>query len=171
MKSIKLFIGILIGIVITASIGVTATVLYNSSEIGFTPANSNWEVNNIQSAINDLYQSKGGLDDNSNVYSSDAKAIGKWINNKTIYQKTYTWTIENETDYDVSELGIDELVNISGKITHANGNQANVPYGAGGGDFVHLYLKSDKTNIHCLIGGSWNSGATAIVTLQYTIND
>jgi hypothetical protein len=57
-NNIKLFIGILIGLVFGVSAAVGATALYNSSEVGFTPTDSNWNVNNVEDAINDLYSDK-----------------------------------------------------------------------------------------------------------------
>lgn len=55
----------ILGVIITASIvGVSATILYSASEIGFTPTNPNWNVDNLESAINDLYNNQ-----NNNVSS------------------------------------------------------------------------------------------------------
>ena len=58
-KNIKLFIGILIGLIFGIGATVTASVIYNSSEIGFTPSDTNWKVNNLQDAVNDLYSGVG----------------------------------------------------------------------------------------------------------------
>ena len=51
----KYIIGFIAGALFCTTIGVTASVLYNSSEVGFTPSDSNWNVNTVQDAINDLY--------------------------------------------------------------------------------------------------------------------
>ena len=56
----KYIIGFLVGAIVFGSIGVTATVLYNSSEIGFTPSDSSWNVNNVEDAINSLYNTPKG---------------------------------------------------------------------------------------------------------------
>ena len=49
----------ILGVLCTITIGVGATAIYNASEIGFTPSDSNWKVNNMQDAINDLYNNSG----------------------------------------------------------------------------------------------------------------
>ena len=49
---------LILGMIITTTIGVTASVLYNASEIGFTPSDPNWKVNNLNDAIHDLYKGK-----------------------------------------------------------------------------------------------------------------
>ena len=55
----RLFFFIL-GIVLTASVvGVSASILYQADEIGFTPDDPNWNVNNLESALNDLYENGG----------------------------------------------------------------------------------------------------------------
>ena len=55
----KIFKSRIFWIIITAIVCTTtavgATVLYNSSEIGFTPTDPNWHVNNLEDAINDLH--------------------------------------------------------------------------------------------------------------------
>ena len=43
------------GLILATTVSVGATALYSSSEIGFTPTNSEWHVNNIEDALNDLY--------------------------------------------------------------------------------------------------------------------
>ena len=92
-KKTTLIIGILIGLITATTIGVTASVIYNSSEIGFTPTDPNWKVNNLESALNDLYAkgsfnleyvgvAKGGKNltaSDSNVTLSKQLASGKYL--------------------------------------------------------------------------------------------
>ena len=47
-----------LGLLVATTVSVGATALYSSSEIGFTPTDSNWHVNNLEDAINDLYDNK-----------------------------------------------------------------------------------------------------------------
>ena len=56
MKKYKqLIIGFILGGILFGSIGiVSATILYQADEVGFTPDDDNWQVNNIEDAINDL---------------------------------------------------------------------------------------------------------------------
>ena len=54
----KYLCGVLTGTLLTLIIGVFAVQLYNAKEIEFLPSNSNWNVFNIEDAINDLYVKK-----------------------------------------------------------------------------------------------------------------
>ena len=53
----RIFLVIITAIICT-SIGVSATILYQADEIGFTPDDPNWNVNNLEDALNDLYENK-----------------------------------------------------------------------------------------------------------------
>ena len=50
----KIIIGIAIGIILTGTT-VYATYKYQAGEVGYTPSNSNFKVDNVESAINELY--------------------------------------------------------------------------------------------------------------------
>jgi len=52
MKKVLIF---LTGIIVGISSAVFATYKINSSDVGFTPTNESWKVDNVGSAINDLY--------------------------------------------------------------------------------------------------------------------
>lgn len=51
----KMIFGIIIGILATSVVGVTALVIYNANEIKYNPSDSNWNVDNVKSALDDLY--------------------------------------------------------------------------------------------------------------------
>ena len=61
-KKIKANFKIIIAIVITAIICISTTVYasykYFAKDIGFTPKNENWQVDNLEDAVNDLYEIK-----------------------------------------------------------------------------------------------------------------
>lgn len=46
---------IIITIILTAGTTVFATIVYNANQIGYTPSDSTWNVNNVDTALNDLY--------------------------------------------------------------------------------------------------------------------
>ena len=53
----KYIIGFLIGLFVCGIIGVSAaTYLYHSDEVSYTPSNNDWKVNNVNDALNDLYE-------------------------------------------------------------------------------------------------------------------
>ena len=54
-----ILIGIIIGIVLTGT-SVYAAYKYQASEVGYTPSNSNFKVDSVEQAINELYDSMSG---------------------------------------------------------------------------------------------------------------
>lgn len=107
MKSnIKLIIGIMIGCIISGGIGAAAYSLL-SKDIQFTPDNPNWQAGNVEDALNSLYISRA-----NNEYSTEEKVVGKWIDGKPIYQKTFilTSTTNNMENVDASSLNVDQFI-------------------------------------------------------------
>ena len=74
----KYIVGIIIGILISSSAVCAANYLYKADEVSYTPSNTNWEVDNVDSAIKELYNKIN--DANSALLSlkntNIAKAIG-----------------------------------------------------------------------------------------------
>ena len=56
-NNIKLIIGIVIGILLSGITVYAAT--YISKDITFSPSDENWNVNNVEDALNELYQNNG----------------------------------------------------------------------------------------------------------------
>ena len=51
----KFILGIIVGLLISGTIVFAANYLYKADEVSYTPSNTNWEVDNVDSAINELY--------------------------------------------------------------------------------------------------------------------
>ena len=49
------FLGFILGIIVMSGIGVSATVLYQSNLVSYTPTDTNWNVDNVKDAIDELY--------------------------------------------------------------------------------------------------------------------
>ena len=49
----KFALGIVVGLFLSGS--VLASYLYKADEVSYTPKDNNWDVNNVEGAINDLY--------------------------------------------------------------------------------------------------------------------
>ena len=81
IKDISIFV---MGIITATSIGVAAYTI-SAKEIGYSPKDSSWKVNNVADAIESLKTLKGG----SNNYSLDEQVVGTWIDGKPLYQKTW----------------------------------------------------------------------------------
>ena len=50
----KFILGFIIGGIVLGTIGSVVAYNYNAKDIGYTPSDSNWNVNNVSDAINDL---------------------------------------------------------------------------------------------------------------------
>mgnify|MGYP000515321545 FL=1 len=58
MKKIKLIFLVILICLIFSSISIYAAIKINSKDIGFTPKNSEWQVDNVEEALNELYSNK-----------------------------------------------------------------------------------------------------------------
>lgn len=106
-KKIRINFKIIIAVIITAIICVSTTVYasynYFAKDIGFTPKNENWQVDNLEDAINDLYENKennlvcnsyhtGGF-----ISSDEGNFYSKEIEIPTNVKKAYLNTIISTT--------------------------------------------------------------------------
>ena len=170
MKSnTKLIIGVIIGCMISSGVGVAAYSIA-SSDIKFTSDNPNWKAGNVKEAINDIYASRIPTN-----YSKTETVVGKWIDNKPLYQKTividdldrnwdpvYTWT----------SFGIQNVETIL-KV-----NSGYAHYQASGSDFWYSEINKAGSDYFTIlvgpggarIGTNYNVSAIkeVIFTVQYT---
>lgn len=104
---------------------------------------------------------------------------GTWIDGKPIYRKVIVGTMQKESGLfafaDVSDLGIDRLIDLYGNLVENNNNSHitlqtsyNLLNGISGA--VNMYYASQKEKIMCpfLNNGGLYSGSTAYVILEYT---
>ena len=87
-ENLKMFVAI----IITAVVATTTTIFAYSlvaDEVGFTPHDSNWNVQDVDAALNNLNLRTNQLDTN---FSTEEQVVGRWIDNKTIYQRTFVCT-------------------------------------------------------------------------------
>lgn len=114
----KYILGILTGILITCGIGVTASVIYNSSEVGFTPTNTEWKVNNLQDAINDLYLNKTDFDSSNISFETYKGNRGNVTLSKSVDKGKYLAVVSfvegsiNSKAYDIDSE--DEMGTVTG---------------------------------------------------------
>ena len=155
--NLKLVITALVSIIVSSSITAFAAIKFQANEIGYN-------TTTVADALDGMYKINSFQTD----YSTEEKVVGKWMNGKPIYQKSFSFTLSSGATIDVTNLNIDELVNITGKATHTNGNQITIPYAAATNDYVQLYLASNHNYINCALSGSWNSNIPSYVTIQYT---
>ena len=72
MKKTKLIFIIISICLVFSSISIYAAIKINSKDIGFTPKNSDWKVENVEEALNELYSNK--TKENSN-FVKDALVV------------------------------------------------------------------------------------------------
>ncbi|WP_313347475.1 hypothetical protein [Lacrimispora sp.] len=118
--------------------------------------------------------------DSKDVYSYDEVEIGTWVDGKPIYRKVITGKLADKSGdalvfANVSDLGIDELINLHGKLSDKNSlNQIAFPvsFNQVGGVYyaVNMYYGVETGNIfyHLLNSYGAYSGSTAYAILEYT---
>lgn len=100
-------------------------------------------------------------------YSTEEQDTGlKWIDNKPIYQKTFSIpTTSNPTTYSVSSLNIDKCISIEGFMMGSGG--VNIPGG-------YWYSNTNYVSIYYYTGDIYidaptqNGNTPCIVTIRYT---
>lgn len=67
--------------------GITGVASYTlvAGDTSYTPKDVNWNVENVEAAVDDLHLRTKELTAN---YSTDETLVGRWIDGKKIYQKT-----------------------------------------------------------------------------------
>lgn len=87
----NIIIGFVIGIIVMSGVGVVAATMYYSNQISYTPTDTSWNVDNVETALNELY------DEINNKVSVIYLGTGTSFNIKTLLPDIdYTkLTIEN----------------------------------------------------------------------------
>lgn len=122
--------------------------------------------------------------DKANLYSTDEKIVGRWIDGKPLYQKTLSGVIPNGINIDqdleisTSDLDIEQCINISHCHDGSGGNSAIMVGSAGymyptptaslmvwfnGGNDSKIIVRRKENSATGLGGGS-----TIYVTIEYT---
>ena len=159
-----IFIFLIVGTIFGSIAGVTAYTI-SAKEIGYSPKDSSWKVNNVADAIESLKTLKGG----STNYSLDEQVVGTWIDGKPIYQKTYnkSGVPQGRTTFEANFLNnnkVDRIVNIYAVQTSEN--VYNSSYSESNGNTS--YANVDSPNGLTFIMGSTSATWTVSITVQYT---
>ena len=107
-------------------------------------------------------------------YSTEEQVIGKWIDGKPLYQKTYK--MDNQAisngmhDFiDLTSLNIDEFVNLFGVMSTSDHQQVClIPACSSAGDTGFRYEKSSKILKSEVSGTNSWSASNVRLTIQYT---
>ena len=102
-------------------------------------------------------------------YTTTEQDTGKkWIDGKTIYQKTITGTTAASAGINNLVENIDSFVDVSGYvITDAAGTQLSTPFFVNGSNFIAFY-KTDAGNLALVVSGTTLTSKDYVVTVQYT---
>jgi hypothetical protein len=114
-----------------------------------------------------------------NIYSTEERVVGKWIDDKPIYKKTITFNTDQLTttitrmSYNHGIANIKFVIGCVGHWASVEGqNSGGIPLGTGGTStsiMVGLDLAGDPTYIrYTAAWGSTQPYATMTVTLYYT---
>lgn len=94
MKFIKIVIIIIITAILFSSISAYATYNYLAKDISYTPSNSEFEVDNVEDALNELYKSK--ISSNINFENAEllySKNVGLGISGDYTFDGNHTKVI------------------------------------------------------------------------------
>lgn len=111
----KFILGIVIGGIVFGTIGSVVAYNYNAKDIGYTPSDNTWEVNNVGDALKDLKDQK----DENKTYSFIDKGIEDFQGSRT-QNKTLTKTID-KGKYIVATADSFAFGNPSGTTSKENG--------------------------------------------------
>ena len=165
IKDISIFV---MGIITATSIGVAAYTI-SAKEIGYSPKDSSWKVNNVADAIESLKTLKGG----STNYSTEEQVVGTWIDGKPLYQKTYVYssTIPNNTWVAIGTLSSDIVNNvhyIEGTI-HDDNIAHKFMFGGRSGDSNTIALvNEEQSKLYIYASRVSDTWSNAVVTIRYT---
>ena len=165
IKDISIFV---MGIITATSIGVAAYTI-SAKEIGYSPKDSSWKVNNVADAIESLKTLKGG----STNYSTEEQVVGTWIDEKPLYQKTYVYssTIPSNTWVAIGTLSSDIVNNvhyIEGTIHNDNIAHKFMFGGRSGDSNTMALVNEEQSKLYIYAARESDTWSNAVVTIRYT---
>lgn len=106
-----------------------------------------------------------------NNYSTDEQLIGTWIDGKPLYQITVSDTTGNSGSlktYDLSEYGIETVVDISGFFLSVSNQTVPIIYYDTSSSYSLCYFETNDSTIKCRVGGSSFANRPCYITVKYT---
>lgn len=119
--------------------------------------------------VNDPDRGTGGGVFSEEIYSTEERVIGTWIDGKPLYRRTFITTSPNELNKStVLSITVDnakEIINLSGFIT-IKGSAARYPLNVAG--IVSTWMSSQIGKVAQSIQNDANLNCTETITLEYT---
>ena len=158
IKDISIF---LMGIINATSIGVAAYTI-SAKEIGYSPKDSSWKVNNVADAIESLKTLKGG----SFNYSTEEQVVGTWIDGKPLYQKTLTGITGSDEVLGVISTDLGDYCTLISFIT----TKDDAPFNglSRNGSLFSWWIRKNGQFVATSFQSSEMINATFYATFQYT---
>lgn len=103
--------------------------------------------------------------DNFQEYSTGEQVVGKWIDGKPIYQKTFSGTVASTSTslFSVSSLSPEHFINIRGNVV-VSGYQFSIPYYQSQSSMYDVFYYDENIEWR----SSSNSSTDYWITIQYT---
>lgn len=109
------------------------------------------------------------------VYSTEERVIGRWVDNKPLYQKTIQLTnkpsANTNTPVDVSDLSVDMMIKIEGVLLTSYDNNILhfAPDYTDKGDYIlRTYYSTDQQSIMLYFPATSAGFKWCYITVQYT---
>lgn len=114
-----------------------------------------------------------GFVTNGMVYSTSEQVVGKWIDGKPLYQKTFVYSGSLPTNAETTIItltGIDNVVQIFGDIIYNNAAKFTLPYVSYVGDVMIIYSRSTglSTNTFDIVYAA-KGVAKPVTQVNYTL--
>ena len=155
-SNLKTIIAVLVTMVITSSVAVSAAIKISATEIGYNNTT-------VADQLDSIYQTM--FSDN---YSTTERQVGKWVDGKPLYQKTIEFgALPNNTSKLVSidQNDIDKVYNAFGWAV-GNSEARSLPYVSASSEYL-ISLDIQGTDIRIITKRNF-SDMSAYITVQYT---
>ena len=160
--NLKIIVAMLITMIVTSTVSVFATIQISAKEIGYNNTT-------VADQLDSIYQTM--FSDN---YSTTERQVGKWIDGKPLYQKTYIISTPHANTngtwaYSTTALGIENLDSVvyTNGISVSNNSIAPLPYISDGG-YMAKYNINSAMQISVANNNSYINDNKIYVTIQYT---
>ena len=120
----------------------------------------------VKALIGNIKGQPGKDGSENQIYSYDETPIGTWANGKPLYRKIIKASVNQgkQDVYDVSDMNLDEVIDIRGAISQSVGSFVPIPYYTNSNDFTVVYYP--KSSNYIKVNTSTN-GIVNII-LEYT---
>jgi len=156
----------------------TLTIQVNGNTVNSFTANSSSNITTnitVPTTTNDLTNNSGFIDSTQvAIYSGTEAVIGKWIDNKPIYRKTFTTTGDSNNAQTILTLdNVDNVINVVGWARKGTDRRNIIQsFYNGGGWNSQFYFSTLYGGLGIIECGndyaSFKDGATIYTTIEYT---